>query len=157
MIAIAGFEFFSTVGAADIEGVGVGVGVTVEDGFEVGVGLAVGEAVTGMGVAVFTGAPGVVTNGFDIAGDGVGVAVFAVEVGVKPAKAPVGKRTLVTTHKLLMRRNIFLIELVTKRKEHMGQRGRIRRKQSIGGIVVQEKIHLVCRESGNNRLTLIDS
>jgi len=157
MIAIAGFEFFTTVGAEDIEGVGVGVGVSAEDDFAVGVGLAVGDAAIGIGVAVFDALPGMGTNGFDITGEGVGVAVFAVEVGVKPAKAPVGKRTLVTTHKLLMRRNIFLIELVTKRKEHMGQRGRIRRKQSIGGIVVQEKIHLVCRESGNNRLTLIDS
>jgi hypothetical protein len=157
MIAIAGFEFFTTVGAEDIEGVGLGVGVSAEDDFAVGVGLAVGDAAIGIGVAVFDALPGMGTNGFDITGEGVGVAVFAVEVGVKPAKAPVGKRTLVTTHKLLMRRNIFLIELVTKRKEHMGQRGRIRRKQSIGGIVVQEKIHLVCRESGNNRLTLIDS
>ena len=126
MIAIAGFEFFSTAVVAVTEGVGVGVGVTAEDDFAVGVGLAVGEAVTGMGVAVFDVLPGVGTNGFDITGEGVGVAVFAVEVGVKPAKAPVGKRTLVTTHKLLMRRIIFLIELVTKCKEHMGQRGRIR-------------------------------
>jgi len=126
MIAIAGFEFFTTVGAEDIEGVGVGVGVSAEDDFAVGVGLAVGDAAIGIGVAVFDALPGMGTNGFDITGEGVGVAVFAVEVGVKPAKAPVGKRTLVTTHKLLMRRIIFLIELVTKCKEHMGQRGRIR-------------------------------
>jgi hypothetical protein len=126
MIAIDGFEFFSTAVVAVAEGVGVGVGVSAEDDFEVGVGLAIGEAVTGMGVAVFDALPGMGTNGFDITGDGVGVAVFVVEVGVMPAKAPVGKRTLVTTHKLLMRRIIFLIELVTKCKEHMGQRGRIR-------------------------------
>jgi len=113
-----GFEFFSTIGVGVTDGVGITVGVAEADGvdattttgFEEGVALGVGEAVTGIGLAVATTVPGTGTNGFDMTGVGVGVAVFAVVAGVKPAKAPVGKRTLVTTHKPMNTRIVFFMK-----------------------------------------------
>jgi hypothetical protein len=118
MIAIDGFEFFSTAVVAVTEGVGVGVGVTAEDGFEVGVGLAVGEAVTGMGVAGFDVLPGVGTNGFDITGEGVGVAVFAVEVGAEvapSAKKRTDPRAMYETRVIffLIKRTVLLVTDIT--------------------------------------------
>ena len=119
MIAMDGFEFFSTIGVGVTDGVGVTVGVAEADGvgdattttgFEEGVALGVGEAVTAIGLAVATTVPGTATNGFDMTGVGVGVAVFAVVAGVKPAKAPVGKRTLVTTHKPTNTRIVFFMK-----------------------------------------------
>jgi hypothetical protein len=115
MIAMDGFEFFNTIGVGVTDGVaeadGVGGGdATTTTGFEVGVALGVGEAVTGIGLAVATTVPGTGTNGFDMTGVGVGVAVFAVVAGVKPAKAPVGKRTLVTTHKPMNTRIVFFMK-----------------------------------------------